>query len=509
METEILSPDEETDGLNDFVAKLQELAGGSKSVQLATVATNGGAEAEIANKGALSMKPTEPTEELEKKDPLRKNFEVVAAFHPDFRHFASTKALEDPVGYLRDTYVDNKGKRQFKVSNSELEMAMQIALAAGATKQGTAFGEWMSRGGQAGSIQQAFAEGLNKGAFSTPDLELLRKTLDSGAGSGGPLIRTDIDPMLREAYLRKFPMGDKIRRFPANGLVHSYMQRTAVGTAATISELGSLSATASDSTYQRAASSHIAVIAAQRQISLKLQYAVAQAGYSNFNLSGAGNLEVMGAMTAIARLNQSLICQGNFSIAAKTLDDEEGLTDANSYDGLRLLLKGAGTSITKDPAESFLRTLNRAVAQVINSGGDTDDLTILCSLGSKIEIEDELMNFLRVLGATPGGFPTNLASNGIITVADTVSKLMAVPAASQGEGMGYYTFGGNVVEDIDVIDNTGIGLAYLGSPTPSVLELPIGYNNALSNVYIPFLMNGLVMFITSFHRKIRVPKVAV
>ncbi len=44
-----------------------------------------------------------------------------------------------------------------------------------------------------------------------------------------------------------------------------------------------------------------------------------------FDLQGSDNLEVMGAMTAIARKKQTLLLQGNQTVAAKTLDDEEGL----------------------------------------------------------------------------------------------------------------------------------------------------------------------------------------
>lgn len=518
MEDEKVIPgkeDEGTDDMSSFIADLKTLAKGSATVEAATVAAAGGPD--LASKTVVQMKPgeIEATEE-NYVDPLRKCFETVAKAHRDFKHFGSDHALDDPVGYLHEVVIDIKGKPRYRVTDNQLEDAIQIALEAGkggkATDAVSVF-KWGDDRKQSSAIQQAFATGLSKGIFGANREEnmLLSKQLETGGGitSGGPLIRVDIDPLLREAYLRKFPLFDMIRKFPANGLVHTYNQRTSAGTAGIVSEMGDLTNVDSESTYVRQANSHIAVLASRRQISLKLQYAVAQSGMgSAFDLSGGGNLEVTGALGEIARLDQSLICQGNQTVPGKTVNDEEGEYNGISFDGFRNILKGAGTSITKAAADPYLRTINRAVADIINDGGDVDNLVILCSLYARIDIEDELINFLRVMNTTPGGgFPTNLASNGILTVADTVSKLMPIPAAAQNEGLGYYTFSAAATEDLVVTDPSGIGLAYLGSPTPSILELPVGFNNALSNVYIPFVMHGLTVFVTKFNRKIRIPRV--
>lgn len=508
---------EDNDELTSFIADLKQLSKGTQTVELATVAANGGPEGgapAVESKQTIQMKPNgEIDEPANHVDPLRKNFEVIAKAHPDFKHFGSDKALDDPVGYLRAVETDIKGRPKYKVSNAALEDAIQIALVAGsAGKNQDAMNvwAWADRYKQSSAVEQAFQTGLSKGVFGATKEEnmLLSKQLETGGGvtSGGPLIRVDIDPLLREAYLRKFPLYEMIRKFPANGLVHTYNQRTSAGTAGLVSEMGDLTNVDSESNYVRQANSHIAVLASRRQISLKLQYAVSQSGM-NFNLSGSGNLEVTGALGEIARLDQSLICQGNQTIPGKTVNDEEGEFNGIGFDGFRKILMGAGTSITKATADPYLRTINRAVADIINDGGDVDNLVILCSLYARMDIEDELLNFLRVLGNTPGGFPTNLASNGILTVADTVSKLMPIPAAAQGEGLGFYTFGGNATEDLVVTDPAGIGLAFLGGATPSILELPVGFNNALSNVYIPFVMHGLVVFVTKFNRKIRIGRV--
>jgi hypothetical protein len=103
-----------------------------------------------------------------------------------------------------------------------------------------------------------------------------------------------------------------------------------------------------------------------------------------------------------------------------------------------------------------------------------------------------------------------LSANGLITVSDYLSKFMNVPADSQGTGIGYYNLPGPIAtEDIFILDTNGIAIPYLGSPNPVVLELPLGYNGVLANVYIIFMMNGLMVEIENFQRKLRIPKTTV
>lgn len=340
---------------------------------------------------------------------------------------------------------------------------------------------------------------------------LLQKALDTGSGSGGPLVRVDIDPILREAYLRKFPAVEAIRSFPSNGKVHTFNKRTAPGTAVLVSELGDLGTAGADSSgaYSQTQNSNIAVLAIRKGISLKLQYAIAQSGMAGaFDLTGMGqdNLEIMGGLTAIAKLNQAQFFQGNFTDGSKTKDDEEGATNTSGFDGLRTLLKGASSSITKGATQSMLDAINDAIIAIGNAGGSLDDLMIFLSLKARKAVNIELLNFLRILETPAGGFPTNPSSNGIVTLADVVSKFMNVPADGQTNGIGYYTKSAVDYEDIYVVDPQGMGMAYLGSPSPVVLELPIGYDSTLSNVYIIFLMNGLVVDVPAFNQKIRIPK---
>jgi len=149
--------------------------------------------------------------------------------------------------------------------------------------------------------------------------------------------------------------------------------------------------------------------------------------------------------------------------------------------------------------------INRAVGQIINAGGSARNLLVLCSLYTRFQINLELQGYLRVVNTVPGGgINTNLSSNGLVTLADWMARIVNVPADAQGNGLGNYSFNSSIVEDVNVLDLSTWALAYLGSATPSILELPVGFNNQLSRVYYPFYMVGLVGFVPSFNRKIRV-----
>lgn len=459
------------------------------------------AETPVSSKAVAEVESKAVTGEEMKQnfvDPLRKNFEELAAIGAGYAGFGSDAALADPYAVVRRKSAEGN----FQINNAKLGGMIAALLQKNSGKEGVPIGEWMNRSGQRAAIETNFESALSKGAFGE-NAGLVEKALSTAGNSGGPTIRTDIEPIMREAYLRSFPVAEQIASIPSNGLVHSYNVKTATGEAVTVGELGDLTGADADSTFVRKANANIAIIASRRAISLKLQYASQQSGM-NFNLSGAENTEVMSAITAIARKNQALILQGNYSTAARTLDDEDGATDANGFDGLRTLLKTTG--ITKADDENFYDVIDRAVGQIMNAGGDVNSILGLMSVGAKRLLNAELLQFLRILKSESdsGGAPLNMVSTGILTVADTLAKMLAVPSSAQSQGTGYYTLSSVVKEDAFIVDPAGLALAYLGSPNPVVLELPVGFNNALSNVYIVFLMNGLVLYIDGFHRKIRI-----
>ncbi|HEX8685731.1 MAG TPA: hypothetical protein VF654_04490 [Pyrinomonadaceae bacterium] len=422
---------------------------------------------------------------------LARGLERLARASKNFRHLGADRVLDDPRAFLRQ----KNAAGAFVVQDHELEVMMQTLLAQKASDDVTPVSD---------EVRTGFLSAASKGAFGARS-EVLSRALDTG-GSGATLIRTDLDPFLWESYLRTFPVAERFARVPANGLKHTYEVRTAIPDGSTTNDIGDFSGNFSNSTFVREESTRIAIIVSPVAIGLKLALAVQQSGMG-FNLQGSDNLEVMGAMRGIARKKQTLLCQGNSSTAAQTLDDEDGLYVATDHDGLRTLLKGGSTSLTKDDAQSYRRTLRRVSAQIRNAGGEARNIIVLVSEGVAIVIDEELEEFYRITNGRPGGgVDTNLSANGIRLGSDVLSEIVPVPADAQNRGLGHYTFGGNPTEDMYVLDATGVRIPYLGSPTPSILELPMGFDLKLARTFVPFEMSGLMVHVKGFHRKVRVPK---
>ena len=466
-----------------------------------TNVTDNATVSEVVVKGMDNSQPRH-----KKNGTISDVFEGLARADKQFKHLGHDRVLENPRGYLRQK--DARTGR-YLVSSKEIAQMVTAQLQNGGSelrKNCPTYDEW--RRSSSNSVA------LNDGLMST----LASKDFGSGTGqvskaldvsSGTALIRTDIEQLLHEIYLRKFPLDEFLTKEPANGLVHTFDTRTDPGTAAVITDLGDMSAQFSNSTYNRVANSHIATVVSPRGIGLKLIYATQQSGM-NFDLSSRTNLELVAAAQVIARTVQAYALQYTYTDAAGTVNNESGTYDANGFDGLRYLLTGASSSITKGTTQNYVDVVDQAVGQLINAGAEEEDLTILCSVGARRAVNSELTNFYRVVDQRPGGgIDNNLSGNGIATVSDWMTKFMNIPANTQATGIGYYTFSGSTTEDMYVIDPAQLAMAYLGSPTITVLELPIGFNNVLSQVYYPFIMTGLVCYAPTFLRKIRVPYQAV
>jgi hypothetical protein len=501
MEEENVTTTEQTQPpstLDRLEAITKRLTGGAA----ASAATTPSTPATVTEQKPTSKDMGTTDAPVDTQTSLQKNFEFLAKSRREFRQLGADRVLEDPRSFLRRR--DEKGN--YVVQDFELEMMVRTLMA----RDGREVEEARPLASDAQGAHKFYGV-ASKGALG-PDGDMVRKSLDVGGGSGGPLIRTDLEQMLWEIYLRTFPVAERIQRVRSNGLVHSYVKRTAVPAAVTANSLGDFSSAFDSSTYGTA-SADIAIILSAVGIGLKLAAAVEQSGMVGFDLSSGGNLEVVGAVTSIAKKNQTLILQGNKNTSTKTKDDEEGATDANAFDGLRSLLKGATTSSTKANGDTFIDTLRRAAISMLNAGGSARNIVAFCSLLVENAINGEMDNFYRVTNqAAQGGFDANLAANGIKLVGKYLSEIIGVPADAQTNGMGYYNFnpgsGSAVYEDIDLLDLTGVAMAWLVSETPTILELPLGYNNTLARCFVPFLMNGLVCHTVGFQRKIRVPQVS-
>lgn len=349
---------------------------------------------------------------------------------------------------------------------------------------------WLNTAGFA--AQNAF-----NGLHGTLDPDVAKALDTTGATA---LIRQDLEPLLYEIFIRIFPAYDRMRKEPANGLVHAWNQITAYGDAKFMAELGTV--TDDTSTYVRK-TTNIAILATRRGISLKSQFAV-MAGGMNYNPE---QIELQGGLRSIAHRMQTTIFEGNATDSGGTASNELGLYDANAFTGLRQLLNTADAK-NIDPATAptttgnFRNVVDSAVLPIIQAGGRS---SILWSHPQeKITFNQQQDPNFRILA---GEEQVNL---GVGVVADRINTVggplpwAVVPGDSISNYTATSTYSGNNVRDLYILDEESITLPYLGTAGPTVLEIPIGISGQLTHLYIVFLMNGLAVKVLPWNNKVRV-----
>lgn len=365
--------------------------------------------------------------------------------------------------------------KQFQPAQLERMIAVQMAKGA---KQGMGVPLATYLSGN-NNLVQKFQE--------DPDLT---KALDISGAT--PLIRQDLEPLIYALFVKNFPFFDRLRKKPSNGNVHAYNQQTAYGTAAWIAELGTVSD--HTGTYARQ-TTNIAIAATRRGIGLKAQFAVQHGGMSYQPEAE----EIRGGVRGITALVQKGIFQGNASDAASSgASDERGAYDANSFDGLRKLLKdynSGSNCFNKAATDDFVTTVNTAATLAINNGGNPS--VLVCRVGEHAAIMNEMnpqQRWVDKQEIMPG-----VEVPALTTVAGSI-PILRVP----GDSIGTYTFSGSTVADMYLLDEEGLAIPWLGSDTPTVLEIPIGTNAILNHLYIIFWMGGFEFATPNFQTKIRV-----
>ena len=337
--------------------------------------------------------------------------------------------------------------------------------------------------------KQASADILNRLATANPNIS---KLLDSSGGAA--LIRQDLEPILYSLFVKRFPMFDRLRKEPANGLVHAFNQQTAYGDAVFQTETGTV--TDDSNTYARQ-TTNVAVLATRRGITLKQQFALTGGG-SPFNGLSA---ELAGGVTAIAQQLQKQVFQRNATVTSGAgATTELGAYDANGFDGLRKLLGATGSGVIANKGTAaYLATINSAVASVLNNGGNPSAL--VCSPTDYAGIVNELTSLVRY--NAPADDQAAGATFGQVVTAAGALPILAVA----GDGIGSYTVGGATTtnyRDMYIIDEDTWSLPYLGADSITTLEIPVGVNGALSKLYIMYVMFGLANKAPQFNAKVRV-----
>lgn len=357
------------------------------------------------------------------------------------------------------------------------ELHTMFAMQAAKKETGIPFDVWAATGGN--PVQAAIASD-----------EFLTKALDSGSGSA--LIRQDLEPIMYELFVREFPAFDDLPKEPANGLVHAYNQLTSFGDAQFMSELGTV--TDDQSTYVRQ-TTNVAILATRRGVSLKSQFAALQSG-SGFNPE---NLELQGGMRAIAHKMQKTIFQGNATYAAGTDAMEEGAYDPNAFDGLRKSLATVRV-VDVDPTaatpENIRQAIDTALLESMNTGGSVDRIYLR---------PQELMAFNHQQDANVRymGDIANAAVGVNVQTVNTIFGGLGLNAIP-GDSIGQYTRNAATWADIYLLNSRTITIPYLGSPGPTVLDIPIGISGQLTHLYIVFGMWGLAIKAPIFSNKVRV-----
>lgn len=329
----------------------------------------------------------------------------------------------------------------------------------------------------------------------------ISKALDSSSGSA--LIRQDLEPVLQELFVREFPAWDALPKIPANGLVHAYNQITSFGDAEFMPELGTV--TDDRSTYVRA-TTNIAILATRRGVSLK--------GAAAVRAGGAGwdpeQMEIQSGLRAVAHKMQKTIFQGNSTDSGGTADDEAGEFDANGFDGLRKILDTT-RAINVDPATnptttgSVRNAIDAALMEALNSGGRVDRIFIRPQeMGMFNEQQDVNVRYMSDIARASVGVTVQSVNTSMGPLGFTV-----VP----GDSIGDYDYdgssaggvdSGDTVADIYFVDGSNVAVPYLGSPGPTVLDIPVGVSGQLVRLYIIFGMWGFMVRAPLYANKIRV-----
>ncbi len=350
---------------------------------------------------------------------------------------------------------------------------------------GIPLGQWMAHSGNTAAIHAALSQ-------NTPDAHLLRKAMDS-AGAGA-LIRQDLEAPLLALFVRRFPAFQRIRKIPANGLVHAWNKITDYGDAQFMPELGTV--TDDNNTYERA-TTNIGILARRVGISLKAGFAVNQGG-GGWNLE---QVELEGGLTAIAHKMQKTIFQGNASASGGTATDEDGEYDPNAFTGLRQLLKNSAEDAdlsNADPAQwdDIVSAINGGVVTTTNNGA-TAPTVVYIRADEHDKFNRQQLPIVRIMDNRTEFVP-GIRVPAIATSAGDV-PLFAVP----GDSIGHYDHNNKDTADAYVLDESTLALPYLGSDSITTLDIPIGVAGQLVHYFIVFCMFGLELRTELFNRKVR------
>jgi hypothetical protein len=325
--------------------------------------------------------------------------------------------------------------------------------------------------------------------------------LDSTGGTtGSVLIRQDLEPTLYALFVKQFPAFERLAKGPANGLVHAATQITSPDSSSlgstVVSELGSVGYVAS--TYNRV-TFPVAVFATGRGISFKELAAVSQGG-APYDPS---KTEMANGMVKLATDVQYYIMQGNASNNTGLATNEGGAQNVNGIDGFRGTLGSFQTFSGNNALQADISSMNMLEsmqfisAKAANNGGRPT--AAFLSMNAKQALDTEQQSNQRYITDTLEIIPGTRVNQ----VGWANGQLAVIPVPGNTIGTYNRTSDNQLVEDIYIIDESTVTVRWLYSENFTVLQLPAGFDNTLSQKYIIFGMYGLEIAAPLFCGKVR------
>jgi hypothetical protein len=207
---------------------------------------------------------------------------------------------------------------------------------------------------------------------------------------------------------------------------------------------------------------------------------------------------------------QKTMLMGNWSDPAGTLNNEAGPYDDDSFDGLRKILDTA-SAVNVDPATnpdtagSIRRAVDQAVLPITEAGGQPS--IVLGAPTELVTFDEQQDDKIRIVRTDGGNVTVGVRANSVETLNGPLSFFNipggAISSYITDDTAGVFN-GGETVRDLYVLDESAMAVPYLGSSSPTVLEIPIGVSGQLTHLFIIFFMGGLAVQAPTWSNKIRV-----
>lgn len=323
-------------------------------------------------------------------------------------------------------------------------------------------------------------------------VDTVKAVADSSGGSGGTLAQQGVEAQVYELFVRKFPLYDLLEKTESNGLVHAFDQQTAYSgsngdTPLTVTESGAVS---DDKNTYAQGTTNIAIFAARRGASLKSQFGANQ---SVGPIRDLGARELDGGLMKIAHdVQAEMLRFQNADNSQTTATAVKGKYDANGLNGFRYMfgasVSPAGNTVSVDITSGYTPA-NQTILEALGSAADalTDlgfnaDMILASTAGRRYLINEQtpLRRWVDKAEVRPG------ISLNTVDLGDGVVPIYQLP----GDAIGTISNTGTFL-DIYVADSNYLSIPWLGGPTPTVLDIPVGADSKLIKYTIPFLMVGL------------------